>query len=192
MRVPIAVLFASLSCFAGTVVSTFGPADSYDTSNQWSFVGPNDTTIDYAVTFTPSADATFTAVRLALASAAQIQLEIRQGADPNGTLVESIFDTFSPGILTVNSVINPTLTAGTQYWLVARSPGLLFPSTGWFYNDQGFTGLSIETAPNVWSASVGVTPAYEILGDSAVPEPSSVILLSLAGAAFAIRNRFRS
>ncbi len=191
-RIATLLLAASLGQ-AATIISTFGPGDSYAATSRPFVVLPNNT-LAYAVSFTPSADYVLQSIRLALQSAAQIQVEIREGADPDGTLIESVFDSFAQGILTLPSVTNPVLSKGTQYWLVARSPGLSFPDTAWFENDQGLTGYSVKPNAQPWVTSTNATPAFEITGTSrvVVPEPSTWALAVLAGVVLGARRLQRS
>jgi hypothetical protein len=84
----------------------------------------------------------------------------------------------SPGtVVTLDSVVHPTLLVGHSYWMAMGSS---FPSSLWFFNDQG---IGQDVFPFTTTM-----PAFRV---EIVPEPGAGVLLT-AGAVCALvfRRRF--
>jgi hypothetical protein len=90
--------------------------------------------------------------------------------------------------LTLNSVLHPTLTAGTSYWLVAIPENR--NTQGQWSITSTSTGIyaSSSNGGSTWGASTGNLPAFQING-TVVPEPASLSLLVLATFSFSCRRR---
>jgi hypothetical protein len=168
-------------------------------------------------TFTPGVNATLTLLRLGLgcnfanpngsptctsADSYVITLSSDAGNQP-GTTIESFLiagDSLSlfganlvPVVLT--SVLNPTLTAGKQYWVTATTTSA--NGIGWNLNTTGDAAdqaLSVDGGAN-WFVPSGATPgAFEVDGNASgsVPEPGTTLLLSgglLTGLILKLRRR---
>jgi hypothetical protein len=176
----------------------FGPGSTYNAAGWWNIAG---TAILPAMKFTPSATAQLTSLAFGMTIPVQggvngVTVELRSDAGGvPGALIES-FDLSGqtmPALgtqgppLTATSVTNPTLTAGTNYWLVAVDTN---PNQAvWNFNDQGITGGG-STTPNggaSWQAFPTVSDAaFEVFGTQTVaaPGPSGLVLFGTASASF--------
>jgi len=73
-------------------------------------------------------------------------------------------------VVTLDSILQPTLNAGQSYWLAFGDAGPI--GSLWFFNDQGFVG------PRTGGVSdIAALPAFRV---EVVPEPATGVLL-LAG-----------
>lgn len=147
-------------------------------------------------TFIPTATANLVSIELALSCAAftcpapeNFTVSLTGSvSDAPGTPIESFnFASLSLSGLGQNntpvvatSVLQPLLTAGTQYWItISSSPAY---SIAWNWNSIGDSAdQALSTDGGVtWFSPSGATPgAFEVLstGSSTVPEPDSLILL---------------
>ncbi len=188
---------------ADTVVfSNFGPGFSYD-GVEGNPIG-NAFTFDGSVyaegdTFKPTTTTTLKSIDIALSCVAtglcpdSFTVELTaNSADAPGAVIESFTvsgtslaaqGSVNPPVL-LSSVLNPTLTAGTQYWVAVLSDSN--DSISWGLNTTGDTSdqaQSYDGGASYFSPS-GVTPgAYQINAPSAVvvgqtPEPASLVLLA--------------
>ena len=109
------------------------------------------------------------------------------GGEP-GTLLESLMVPVTGGeVATVNSVVNPVLTAGDTYWFVLLNPAPT--SLNWLGNDEGVPG-------GVWDGSTLTTitgdptkaaAAIELTGNgTGVPEPSAAGMLAIGALALLV------
>jgi hypothetical protein len=127
----------------------------------------------------------------------QILLETDAGGLP-GAIIETInvnIGPFPPGsVVTAMSVLNPLLTSGTNYWLVAYAPG---PNTAAEWNFSfsdvptlnNFASNQIPSPTGPWNFASGpVRSAFQINGNSPVPEPATLLLLGPALAVIALRG----
>jgi len=123
--------------------------------------------------------------------------------DQPGSLLESWSITVPgfPGTLTtIPSVLNPVLSAGTQYWFVVTVTDAQKNKLAWYENDQNvsggvWAGNSLDQMLNFVSGSP--MPAIELntVETSAVPEPAggTLLVMGLAGLAMlTIVSRSRS
>lgn len=107
-------------------------------------------------------------------------LYTNSGGEP-GALLESwnvalpAFDTLT----TLNSVLHPVLTAGSQYWLV-YGPNAI--NLQWSGNDEGIID-EVWTGPTLTGLSGGADPQLGLELVSSTPEPATGVLLSGALAA---------
>jgi hypothetical protein len=175
------------------VFSNFDSSFSYNTGGG-NFIGNglDGTGSNYAqgAAFTPTTSADFSSLDIALSNffgtntdTLTVSLDANSSGAP-GAALESF--TVSPGVLgtfgnnnaplALNSVLDPLLTAGTQYWVtVSDAAGI--DSNVWNWNDTGDTSSeAISTdGGTTWFSPSGLTPgAYQVNGTpmQTVPAPS--------------------
>ena len=166
------------------IYSNFGPAMSFDTnpSHAWTINGYVSATVGQQALserFTPSADYTFTAAKVAVAlNGGPNGINVFLQADSNGQpgrVIEEIPLAglgVTPAVFTASSTQHPILQRGTPYWLtlVAGAAGV---TAGWFWNSIGdasnSTGLTVTQGgspsgpwPNPNSGPVQTRGAFEI------------------------------
>jgi hypothetical protein len=186
-------LALSAQAFAGTVLfSDIGPGY------------PSDATIGYGpgvafsgITFTATASGSLAQIVSEFSSNTPFNLTAdlyTNSGDAPGTLLESYSITvgFSDTVTTtINSVVDPTLTAGTQYWFVLVDPN----SMDWAGNDESVLG-------GFWVGPTLTSLVQDYAGDDApgieliatpggVPEPSAAILVAIGGLALMGLRRAR-
>ena len=190
-----AVLPANLS--ASVIFTNFGPSQGYDLLN-YNIVG-NDFAGDNLAqgdTFTPGSTATFGDLQLALSCSAScpdpftVALTLDSGADYPGTVVESFnvagTSLGSVGVdntpIMLTSVLHPTLSSGTQYWVTVSSD--LNDTIAWSDNTTGDVSDQAVSSDGgtTWFSPSGATPsAYEVDSStvvSGVPEPGTFVMLA--------------
>ena len=82
------------------------------------------------------------------------------------------------GLLTINSVVQPLLQAGQQYW-ICDEPATANSYNGWFENNQNIAnGFAFERSEWSWSAITSDAPPSGVfsVGVTPVPEPSAITL----------------
>jgi hypothetical protein len=183
---------------ASIIFTNLGAGQSYDMT-QGNPVG-NDFAGDNAAqgdTFTPTASATLSSIEVALTcivdcpASESFTVALRANiADAPGAVIESFTFTGrtlgalgnNNPLITATSVLHPTLTAGTQYWITVSS--LVNFAISWNDNGTGDTSdqaISSDGGAS-WFSPSGMTPsAYEVDGTiTGVPEPSTTILFGSA------------
>lgn len=129
-----------------TVFSNFGQNDTYTTNSAWQIGGPPDGSdgfnTGYAAAFRPSQTVSLSTITVVLNhrwadNTFIISLYSDDAANNSpDTLIESftlnnqVSDAFSGTLLTLNSILHPTLVAGAQYWISVRVPSRL-EGGGW-------------------------------------------------------------
>lgn len=214
--------FASALLLAGAargeiIVNTFGPRDSFNASRftgiLWN-VYEVDSYINLgqsvAIPFSVSGkDYSFASLTLALGNFSgtnNLKISIVQdnSGTPTGPVVE-VLATHPSNIVshemlvTYDSLLNPVLSNGRSYWLVAEPEVVDAGSTannawfGWYAGQAGGTVYLqdfnfSQSSWNPWLAYLNeILPAFRIEG-TLVPEPSSVGLLIL-GACIGVLSR---
>ena len=195
------VLVVMVPVQAATIVSTFGPADSFDAGSNWAISGPTNGFIieqHLAAPFTPTSSFSFDSADLALfLSSGLNQIQVVLMNDVGG-LPGSAIETLTLGgiagtaIYSVNSVLNPILNAGTPYWL-AGLPGGSDTIVGWHLNDLGILGhVNSQPPPPGWNFIAGETrEAFRVNGTRHIPEPSTYLLFGLGALAMMVLRRRR-
>jgi hypothetical protein len=93
------------------------------------------------------------------------------------------------------------LLPGSTYWLVASNAATVPNSFEWMVNDPPITPTGIATSAGFRFDFTGPAPladgdtffvSFQVNGDPAVPEPSSLALLALGGAALAGWRRWKA
>ena len=185
--IPVALAVFSLysEIHAATIISTFGPAQSYDAVNGWgiggglgSFFGQT----QLAVPFTPSTTYVLDRIDVAKQGVVEVQVTGTLGGVP----LESFTSFSGNGAVSSDSIRHPQLDAGTQYWLVMTTDLAHFANAVWQRNDQGITGnLYYSNYFGPWTLyNFGppyfdnpVLPAFAVDGTAAnVPEPGTLAL----------------
>ncbi len=180
---------------ADVAFNDFGPGDSFNTNSGCTVSTNSSEThqqITSAMQFTSAASGSLTSIELAMsiisgANSFTVTLNTDSGGLPGAILesftltdVPTLGTSFPPEVLT--SVVQPTLTAGTNYWINISPSDLNSDTWGaWNFNSIGVTGL---IAQNGISFGVQTLSAFAV-NVSAVPEPSS-LALGLLGAAGAL------
>jgi hypothetical protein len=185
------ILIAVLAGSAhGTVLySTFGLADEYDQSSGWT-VGMESFNQAAAV-FIPSRNATLDSIRVATfyvegPNNFNVHIAPDAGGVPGAPLESftglSFAAAFSgpANILTLNSALNPALSAGTLYWVVMNTPDAPDAWGAWNVSNQGANGVYTNDIDLgfAWAFDAGdASPAIEVNGTTSpadTPEPGTL------------------
>jgi hypothetical protein len=199
--IAVAVLCGAVgSARADVIYSNFGPGQSYSPGG-YSVSGlttlnalpPFGFGFAIAESFTPTSDFLFSSAELPLVwfsgpNEFTIDLMSDAGGHP-GTVLESFSLTnappnTSPAVESFVSTTHTPLAAGATYWVVAI-PGARDAAGFRLANTTGAGGFSRTGNDGMtWSTDPQASPALEVDGTPApvpVPEPSSLVLLGLAG-----------
>ena len=192
-----------------TVFSNFGAGSSYNTAlgnpigND--FNGDN---LAQGDTFVSGANFTFTSLNIALScifGGCPDPLSVKLTSDAAGKPGATIESFTVPGAtlgalgnnnapVVLNSIIMPTLVAGTRYWITVSTD--LNDTAGWNLNSTGDTS-SEALSPDggsTWIAPSNQTPgAYAVFGNApaVTPEPASMGLLLGSGILLGLLKRAR-
>jgi len=206
MRIAIGILIGGIatSANAGVIFSNLGANNSFGTPGR--VVGNRITpfgsiTLEIASAFTSASGAIFTGADFAadlFGPPGDLTVSLL-GTDPSGN-PDTALETFTvptpmfPSLVSVQSLFNPVLTAGMEYWLAisAASTAAL-----WLDNDQGGRG-PVAANTNArgfvlltdFGGNPPVQPAFRVNGDpsvtafgtvgaaaAAVPEPATLVLV---------------
>ncbi len=180
---------------ASVIFTNFGAGPTYNTTggnpDGNAFDGSNYAEGD---TFTPTANATFGSVQVALscnvgcpvADNFTIALRADAASQPGAVIESFIFSATTLGPLGTNnvpvmatSILKPLLTAGTPYWVTVASS--LSYSIAWNWNSTGDTAneaISTDGGAS-WFSPSGLTPgAFEVDSAATIPEPGAGLLIS--------------
>jgi hypothetical protein len=203
MRIAVGILIAGIaaSANAGVIFSNLGPGDSFGTLSGW-VVGNRttpfgSTSLEIAAAFTPASDTLFTGADLATQLFGQpgdltVALMVSGLSGIPDTTLETFIVTppMDPALLSVQSALNPLLSAGTEYWLDMFSSS---SAAVWLDNDQGARGAVASNQNGRgfvlltdFGGNSPVQPAFRVSGDpielfvtaaADVPEPSTFVFV---------------
>jgi hypothetical protein len=181
-----------------TLFDDFGSGNTYGYGSGWE-IGPPEG--DIAVPFTPSITSTLSTLLLGVSQTPDtgdgivISIQTDSGANsPSGTVLESFAASNLPewgsaaSPLTLNSVLQPLLSAGVQYWIEVSPDstdmtGGLWNTDGVCYSQQGDESYIVcGELGTVWTTDYGIEteplPALEVTANT-VPEPGAFSLLAV-------------
>jgi len=138
------LLFGSMPCLGGTIYNNLGPNNSFIINRDY------DTNVTYMATSFTATDGgkldSILAPLFSLTNPVTITLYEDANNQP-GTLLESWAATlpgFPAQMLTLSSVLHPSMFAGAKYWLVITQSQP--EEVAWYENDQG-------VAEGIWAGS---------------------------------------
>jgi hypothetical protein len=195
----------SSHALADVIFSNFGPGYTYNVSSG-NVVGDGFDGSIYSEgdSFTPIQNAVFGSLRIALSevfpgsqgTSLTISLAADSGNAPGAVLESWLLAPGSLGLLgnnnapvVLNSSLNLTLLAGTEYWITA-SLGGMGNAVAWNWNSTGDMNAHAINDGSGWFSPSGMTPgAFELDSAASVPEPSTLALFGVAFAGLASRTR---
>jgi hypothetical protein len=179
--------------------NSFGPGNSYSTAIVWGVSGAS-TGGGYrgqAEFFTPSVSGYLSSFTLATdhvsgSNLSNFSIAQDNGSGAPGSILESFNNISNPnGLLTLKSVVDPLLQAGTQYW-ICDEPGTTTSYNGWYYNNQGqANGFAFERSQGSWSYVAPPCPASGVFQVSVVPVPEPSALAFVLTGAFLLAGKIR-
>lgn len=177
---------------------SFGPGNSYNTGIAWAVSGASASPAyrGQAQFFIPTVSGYLDQVELATVHISGSLLSDFFIADDNGSGIPGdILESWtgvqnaSSGLLTLNSVAQPLLQAGQEYWL-CDEPGAANSYNGWYQNNQGISpGDAFDRSEWAWStipAGIETAGVFSVTVVP-VPEPSTVALVFSALLAGGVR-----
>ena len=124
------------------------------------------------------------------ANAFDLILLTDSGGHPGAT-IESIHRAVTPGtpgVVSVDSLSHPILTARQSYWLAASVDGM--SEMSWFTNLVGDVGpVGVRDAPADWVLVDDSRGAFRVLSRASIPERSTLPLALLAAVTLAALTR---
>lgn len=162
-----------------------------------------------AIAFTPDQDYALEQVGVWMMSndfdnaGAPYTLSVRTDANgsmttPGDTVIES-WDVqtsaigWNPVLETVDSVLNPVLSAGVTYWIVAESDSPAFVDAVWVASQQGepvwHSVQNVFNPGGEWSSGFTQGAPGLIVNGSVVPAPSTLAAIGLTGLVGTRRRR---
>ena len=187
------------------IYDSFGPGNTFDNSfAYWGVYGASGSVgyVGHAESFVPALSGNLDTVQVACGqlSSGTGLVNFHVAADNGGTpgaMLESFMNVVAPAsssssfIVTMNSITQPLLHAGTTYWLYAE-PAENTSAMGWFVNNQGYRNdYAQEGPPGQWtSASITfeANGVFDVIV-TPVPEPSMVTWLAMGAMASLARRR---
>jgi hypothetical protein len=173
---------------ADTIVSTFGPSDSYSTGGGADISRYMEQAMPFAIPTTSSYLLDGIAVAVSTGSAQSNTTINFDVMTDSGGLPGEVLESFSFSDVTANvfsgeivngtSVPRPRLVAGETYWLAASSPGDI--SMYWHLAPTEDIPRALRLNSGPWELHDGEDPlaAFRVSG-TAVPEPASLALASI-------------
>jgi hypothetical protein len=186
----LSIITLSVPAHADVLYSTFGPGQSFDNSESsgWLVGSGYSYNQQIAAPFILSFDAILDSIDFAAdydLGPNQLTVDLVHddsglpSTDP-GKVIESFnFTNLSqlPTIYTANSLLNPLLKGSTQYWVVLKADNSA-TQLQWNWNNIGITGFAFSNPPVdiPWIYYRDKTPAFDIKGSAAVPDPFEVYI----------------
>jgi len=185
LPVVVAALFfvgTAPSVFAGpiTIFSTFGPGNTTGTIQNLGIGGSLQN--EFADSFTPSSTYTLNSITVSAefisGTTDQLTVFLASGATQPGAPIESFSltglpSTFPGTVGTMTSVLNPTLFAGTTYWVVLAASDPANTYDGWAEGLVSYPGemfLGTDTSFPNWTIG-GIAPPGGAFSIAATPTP---------------------
>jgi hypothetical protein len=191
------ILLVSFPAAAGVLYTTYLPGYSYDTAASYAVYGPTNSFGDSedAMPFTVASTSTLSSVDVSVmyggsgADSFVISLVTDNSDSPGSTVLEDWTFTAplstSPAVTSLVSLATPTLTGGTQYWLIASGNTDALGQWDVVSTDPSFFGVTRAFSSDAgadWSVIPGYPMAFDILGGSStVPEPGTWGMLLVGG-----------
>jgi hypothetical protein len=195
MRLTILLLCLAATASAGIIFSNLGPAGN---PYGGAYTAAGTPPFSEGTVFRAAASGSLTDVLVPIANEPSGVLTFDLYADASGqpgTLLEDWANVSVPtsitGLLTINSVAHPFLTAGNLYWFTtttnATTSGF---GLQWAANNQGVSGGLWGSSPGFpWARSFSVDFPMPALQLDSVPEPSTWLLFTCALSAVLWRRR---
>jgi hypothetical protein len=199
----LAILGSAVAASATDIFNDFGPGNTYNIGASYTIsTAASEAGVTYATAadFTPSGNYALSSLVLAIANisgADSLDISINSDAAGHPGAVLESWTSASDGTfgsqnapIVLNSILNPVLFSGTQYWIVVF-PGGADTWAGWNENNIYVSDPLVsqsEDGGSSWPPSLAnaPAPAYEVTGSaSSVPSPApltggAVLLLALA------------
>jgi hypothetical protein len=159
-------------------------------------IGPAESFTAVSESFSPAVTALLGQIEVpvdAISGVGNLVVEITSdGGGIPGPIVKESLSATAPAtasLVTLTSILHPTLTAGTTYWIVVTTSGTL--NINWFVaSDLNLRSADFFSSGS-WNASSGSTKGSAEV-DGLAPEPSSVALAAMGIAFFVIQAKRRS
>jgi len=181
----LSIITLSVPAYADVLYSTFGHGQSFGNTG-WLVGSGASYNQQIAAPFTLSFDAVLDSIDFAADyNSGPNQLTVNLVYDDSGLpstdpgkVIESLnFTNLSPAptIYTANSLLNPLLKGSTQYWVVLKTDNTT-TELWWDSNNIGITGFAYCNPPvnTPWTYYRDKTPAFDIKGSTAAPDPLEV------------------
>ncbi len=180
------------------VYNSFGPGNTYVTYADWGVFGASSPGgfVGHAESFVPSVSGNLETLQVAVGQLSggtglvNFSVAADSGGTPGATL-ESFMNVLAPPsssssfLVTMNSITQPLLQAGSTYWLCAE-PAEATTAIGWFVNNQGYANeYSQESPPGVWTSAPVIIGANGVFDVAVIPVPEpSMARLAMLGLVF--------
>jgi hypothetical protein len=184
------MLLLAIPSHAAVIVSTLGPADSYDIGVGYT-IGYSSNEFDQGNSFSFAVAMPYylDTIELAvgyLSGTNEIDVWLMSdAAGEPGAIIEAFnftnlgaFGQDNP-LLVGTSVLRPVLTPGTDYWLIASAPNS-DTWAAWNLSSPAVSGLrAVREGTGPWSVDTDTMAAFRIEGSTVIPAPGAIILGSI-------------
>jgi hypothetical protein len=185
------------------IFNDFGAGHSYNSAQGLTVAGTQSMPgfVEWGEAFTPNGRFNLTQITMGLGwlagvNGVTVSLEANNFGAPGKTLASwsflglPQFATTNAAVQTMTFAQGIVLQSGLTYWLVAAPLGTN-TQAAWNLNSTGVTGPGAVKFGSVWLTASVPSGAFEVLGNSIVPEPPvwSLFSVGLLGLLGAIRKR---